>query len=147
MPVGNGTQLLGTARGFQDLKRAGVIDQLPRLIGVQAAACAPLRDIMQNKRCQIKSMTGHTTAEGIAIPRPARGRQIAEAIRSSGGEIITVSEDEIQWGGQELAHHGILAEPTSATVWPALKHIEASLLHKGIIVLSITGSGLKSPGL
>ena len=42
LPVGNGTLVLGAFIGFQDLLHADVIDNLPRIIGVQAEQCCPL---------------------------------------------------------------------------------------------------------
>ena len=38
-PVGHGTFLLGTYRGFQDLEAAGIIDHIPRCYAVQTRAC------------------------------------------------------------------------------------------------------------
>lgn len=42
LPVGNGTLVLGAFIGFQDLLHADMIDQLPRIVGVQAEQCCPL---------------------------------------------------------------------------------------------------------
>jgi len=42
LPVGNGTLLLGAARGFRELHAAGLIDRPPAVIGVQSERCAPL---------------------------------------------------------------------------------------------------------
>ena len=42
VPVGNGTLLLGVDIGFRELRQAGITDKLPKIIGVQAAHCAPL---------------------------------------------------------------------------------------------------------
>ena len=41
-PLGGGTLLLGVHAGFARLRDAGLIDRVPRLVGVQSAACAPL---------------------------------------------------------------------------------------------------------
>jgi len=38
---------------------------------------------------------GETIAEGIAIAQPVRGRQILAAARETGGEMISVTEEEI----------------------------------------------------
>ena len=57
-------------------------------------------------------------------------------------KIITVDEDEIIPGKQELAQRGFYVEPTSAIVWGALKQINKSVPYP--IVLILTGSGLKS---
>jgi threonine synthase/molybdopterin converting factor subunit 1 len=148
IPVGHGTQLLGMARGFQDLLTTGHIDHLPRLVGVQAQACAPIwHQFQQGTTASYPAGENLTLAEGVEIINPIRGKQVLKAITVSGGEVVAVSEDEIRLGVHELAHHGILAEPTSAIVWPALKHIATRTPAHLSIVLSITGSGLKAPDL
>jgi len=42
VPVGQGLHLLGLWHGFRRLRAAGLVDRLPRLVAVQAAALAPL---------------------------------------------------------------------------------------------------------
>jgi threonine synthase len=42
VPLGYGSNVLGCARGFDELKRCGEASGVPRLFGVQAANCAPL---------------------------------------------------------------------------------------------------------
>ena len=42
VPVGNGTLLLGAARGFAELRQAGLVRGEPTLIAVQSERCAPL---------------------------------------------------------------------------------------------------------
>ena len=41
-PLGGGTLLLGAHLGFARLMAAGLITSVPRLVGVQSSACAPL---------------------------------------------------------------------------------------------------------
>jgi threonine synthase len=148
MPVGHGSQLLGISRGFQGLLEVGAIDHLPRLIAVQAQVCAPLwHQFRHGGAPNIRVLEHPTLAEGVGIINPIRSKQVLSAITASGGEVIAVSEDEIRLGVRELAHHGILAEPTSATVWPALKQITDRQPDNATIVVSITGSGLKAPDL
>ena len=42
LPVGHGTLLLGSYIGFKELKEAGLVKKIPKLVGVQSASCAPL---------------------------------------------------------------------------------------------------------
>ena len=42
LAAGNGSLLLGAYIGFNELRNAGIIDKIPRLIGVQAENCAPV---------------------------------------------------------------------------------------------------------
>ncbi len=148
LPVGNGTQLLGLARGFTDLLTAGLASHHPKLIGVQAKACAPLWVRFHNSNGPIPSQSeGHTLAEGIRVASPPRAKTILDAIRKSQGTITVVEEADIIQGLHQLARRGILAEPTSATVWPALEQVVAQFPEDALIVLSITGAGCKTPDL
>mgnify|MGYP000961845616 FL=1 len=78
--------------------------------------------------------------------RSVKGDAILRVVRSSGGSIITVNEEEIMQGLKSLAAVGFYVEPTSAVVPAAL----LKLRRLGIIpaneipVMELTGSGLKA---
>lgn len=145
VPLGHGAQLLGIARGFQNLLLAGVIAQLPRLYGVQSAQCSPLWQKLHNLNGS--PTEGETIAEGIRISHPVRADAIIAAVRDTKGDIIAVEEHEIIEALLQLGRRGISAEPTSAVVWAALPQITPTLSPKATVVLSISGSGLKTPQL
>jgi threonine synthase len=42
LPVGHGTLFLGAYLGFKELREAGMVKRLPRLVGVQSTFCTPL---------------------------------------------------------------------------------------------------------
>jgi threonine synthase len=145
IPTGNGTLLIGAHIGFSELLEAGLIDQMPRLIGVQAKNCCPLFQMWEHNLDSLpETATSPTQAEGIAIAAPARGKQIVDIIRSTQGELITVTEDEIQAAYHLMNRSGWFIEPTSASV------IAAASKHPHTIgktvVIPLTGHGLKSAG-
>jgi len=147
LPVGNGTLLLGAAIGFSELLTAGVIKQMPRLIGVQALGCAPLYQAsLRGWQITTDVAVLSTLAEGIAITQPIRGQQILDAVRKSGGAMVAVSEEEIHDTLRWLGHQGWYVEPTSAAtiagVRQALRHLDKDQ----IVVSTLTGHGLKSTG-
>lgn len=144
LPVGQGTLLLGAQLGFQALQQAGVIERQPRLIGVQAQACAPLWAVHVRGAAGLEWVReGETLAEGIRIHRPIRGDAALAAVESSQGAFLAVDEQQIQHGVTALAHRGFLVEPTSAVVWPALEMVLDQLVDPVVAVL--TGSGFKAP--
>jgi threonine synthase len=144
LPLGHGTLLLGLHRGFKALLAAGFIGQLPRLIGVQALACAPIWAVHRYGRDGLAWVTeGETAAEGVRVVRPLRGDAVLAAIRESGGDILAVEEADILAGQNALARMGFYVETTSALVWPALKQVLASG-PEGAVVAILTGSGLKN---
>ena len=147
MPVGNGTILLGAYRGFSRLWQAGLIDRVPRIFGVQAAACAPIYGAFDQGRDSIEPVTCEATvAGGIAITQPARGHQILAAVRHSGGAILAVQEEIIGQTRIELAHRGFHVENTSAVAFAVLGRLAETFLQpdEGPVVVLLTGHGLKS---
>jgi threonine synthase len=147
LPVGNGTLLLGAYIGFSELLQAGVISRLPKLIGVQAAACAPLYTAFQERReAHSPVMPGHTAAEGIAITDPIRGRQILQAVRDTGGCFVAVTEPEITASLTNMGRQGFYIEPTSAATTAGVSKYLASLAEQELVVSVFTGHGLKTTG-
>lgn len=140
-PVGHGTLLLGAYLGFLDLKKASIIDKIPRIIGVQAESCPPLTEAWrQGKRDYVKIEKKETLSEGISIAEPLRAPQILEAVKQTGGEIISVSEDQILEALKLMLRKGYYIEPTSATAIAGLKMLN----DLGHTVIPLTGSGLKT---
>lgn len=140
IPLGHGTLLLGLHRGFKALKEANLIERLPRLIGVQALACAPIWAVHQYGRDGLRWVTeGQTIAEGIRVFQPVRGDAVLAAIAESGGAVLAFDDDAIRAGREALAYLGLYAEPTCGVAWEALKQTP------GEVVVMVTGNGLKSP--
>jgi threonine synthase len=145
-PAGHGSNLLGLARGFRSLKAGGLIDRLPRLVAVQALACAPLWAVKSYGLDGLGFVTeGETLAEGIRILQPVRGDAVLAAVAESGGDILAVDEAAIQAGRAALAGLGLYVEPTSAVIWQAAKEILKRAGNQATIAAILTGSGLKSP--
>jgi hypothetical protein len=72
----------------------------------------------------------------------SRKDEILKAVKVTGGDVFTVSDEEIIPAVKELYEMGIMAEPTSATVYAAFKKNENDL--KGRILMPITGTGMKN---
>jgi threonine synthase len=145
LPAGHGTLLLGAYIGFRELKEAGRVKKIPRLVGIQSAACAPLFQGFAEGLGEAPAiLKGETMAEGIAIAEPVRGRQILRAIRETGGEVLTVTEKEIGAAFKEMGRRGHFIEPTSAATMAGLKKYLKKKRVKEVIVSSLTGTGLKA---
>jgi len=144
LPVGNGTLLLGVYIGFSELLKAGVVNKMPKIIGVQTENCAPLYKALKEKTSEIPKIDKkETIAEGIAIAEPIRGQEIIESVKNSGGDILTVSEPEIKIALKEICLMGFYIEPTSAATIAGLKkYLKTS--EQEVIVSVFTGNGLKT---
>lgn len=161
VPVGNGTLALGCYLAFEELLAAGLVDRMPALVAVQAAACAPLASAIEaGQEDPVESASSATVAEGIAIAAPPRGRQILDAVRATGGTIVTVTDAQVAGARDELGAAGLFVEPTSAVCWAAVRAVTesglpaptgkawkkaAGLLQADDLVVPLCGAGLKSP--
>ena len=146
-PVGAGSILLGLWRGFQELRAARLIDREPRLFAVQAERICPVYRAHARGASDVEAAEPQTTlAEGIALARPVRDREVLQAIRETGGGVARVSEDDIRRGLVALGRHGVGVEPTSAVVLPGLDQLRrsGSIEDSEDAVLVLSGSALKA---
>ncbi|GAA4688943.1 pyridoxal-phosphate dependent enzyme [Pseudonocardia yuanmonensis] len=147
LPCGAGSLVLGCHLGFSELLAAGAIDRLPRLLVAQPQHCSPLvAAFAAGLEAVAPAEWSRTIAEGTAIVRPVRDREVLAAIRASGGAVVAVPEEEIGPATLALARRGLYAEPTSAQVIPAVRAFRArGALHPGERVVAVlTGSALKA---
>jgi threonine synthase len=145
LPAGNGTLLLGAFIGFAELKKAQIINNVPRLIAVQAENCSPLYHLFKNDLSKWSgSGVKETIAEGIAIARPVRGQQIVEAVRQTGGDILTVNEQEIKASLDEMCKSGFYIEPTAAAAIAGARKYLENAGGEELVVTTFTGHGLKA---
>jgi threonine synthase len=146
-PLGYGSNVVGCLRGFDELKRSGEIDRVPRIYGVQAENCAPYHAAWQAKSdTLVPTEVKATIAEGIASSKPTRVKEVLDGVRDSGGSIVAVSEGEIVDALRACAQQGLYVEPTSAAGAAGLTQLLASgaIAPNETTVLVLTGSGLKA---
>lgn len=139
VPVASGTILLGIYGGFRFLESLGLVDNFPSIYAVQGEGCAPLYEALHGRMASGRSSQ---LADGLRIKDPPRKDEILKAIRETGGDVFMVSDEEIAPAVKELYRMGIMAEPTSATVYAAFRKNENEL--KGRVLMPITGTGMKN---
>jgi threonine synthase len=147
VPVGAGSSLLGCAFGFRELLKAGQITKLPRLFVAQPLNCSPIDASFQaGVDTPVDREVYMTIAEGTAIKRPLRLREIIAALRESGGGTVALTEDEIVAALRRLARQGLFVEPTCASAAAALDKLAASgaIKQNETTVAVLTGTGLKA---
>ncbi len=145
-PCGYGTIYLGLALGFLRLAEAGRIRKAPRVVGVQAANCAPVAAAFAAGRDRAEPMEkpGRTVAEGIASGACIRSVAVLASCRRTGGRIIAVGEQAILAAHADLARAGFFVEKTSAVVLAGLREIKGEIPDGDEAVLFLTGHGLKA---
>lgn len=145
VPVGDGVILSGVYKAFYDLKAAGLIRRLPKLICVQAEKSNAIHHYIKSGIYE-NATHPDTIADSISVSIPSNAHMARKAVMESGGFSITVSDEEIlKAQGVLAAKTGIFAEPACSAVVAALKKLRGSkkLGCKEQIVLLITGHGLK----
>jgi threonine synthase len=141
IPVGNAGNITAYWKGYKEYKQNGKINDLPKMIGFQAAGSAPIV-----KKQEIKDPK--TIATAIKIGNPASWKQAEAARDESGGLIEMVTDDEIISAYKILAaKEGVFVEPASAaSVAGVLKKAKEKYFKSGSkIVCILTGHGLKDP--
>lgn len=139
---GDGCTLGAIGKGFREMREVGFLNELPKLVGVQAEAIQPM----------VRRFLGEadgaddrpTDAQSIAVRRPRNALRLLNEIEASGGEMIAVSDEEIATAQRQLATQaGLVAEFTSAATLAGLARMaEEHSLEGQSVVLIITGGRL-----
>ena len=145
VPAGDGCIISGVWKGFTDLRRAGLIDRLPRLVAAQAAGSDAIARALE-RGTEPEPIVPDTIADSIAVGLPRNGVMAVQDIRASGGGAIRVTDAEILGSISRLGRTtGVFAEPAAAAAIAALPKLRAALEldAEATVVALVTGSGLK----
>jgi len=114
VPVGNATLISGVFRGLTEMKAAGRIRQIPRIIAVQSELCSPLVKAFKRKT-EIRYEKPRTAADAIAVGYPTFGGQGLEAVHATGGCAVSVTEREMRLAQERFEHeYGLIVELAGA---------------------------------
>lgn len=143
--VGDGCTIAGAWKGFVDLYKAGFINKLPKVAGVQAEGCAPITKAFHTNQ-KLEPAEENTLADSIAVGIPRNGEKALRAVRESGGTYINVSDEEILAAMRLLGNtSGIFGEPAGVAGLAGLKKLvaEGIIDKKETVICAVTGNGLK----
>lgn len=130
------------------MKLFGLIDRLPKIIGVQAEGCNTVTKAFLSHTDNIEPVLPHTLMDAVACGDPLDGSWALRALKESKGIAVTCSDNEASCARNLLAlEEGIFAELSGALSTAGLiKAYEQGLIEKDARVVSvITGHGLKEP--
>ena len=148
-PMGTGGLITMLWKGMRELVKVGVAEEAEcRLTGVQASGCAPIVEAFRKNTTVRETENTETLAIDLKVTRPPLGDMALDAIHSSHGSALAVSDEEILEATRLLAKtEGIFAEPVSASTVAALKKmVDAKEIDpQDEVVCVITGAGLKDP--
>ncbi len=143
--VGDGCTIAGAYKGLYDLKQIGFIDRIPRLLGVQAAGCAPITKAFKTGKDLVVT-DENTIADSIAVGSPRNYRKALNAVKNSKGQYINVSDEEILNMIKLLGSTtGIFGEPAGVAGLAGIKNAvkEGIIGKEESVAVVITGNGLK----
>ncbi|MFZ2512775.1 MAG: threonine synthase [Gordonia sp. (in: high G+C Gram-positive bacteria)] len=141
LPVGNAGNITAYWKGYREYHADGIIDSLPRMLGVQAAGAAPL---VLGKPVS----NPETIATAIRIGAPASWNQAVAAKDESNGMFRAATDEKLLEAYRLLAGKvGVFVEPASAASVAGLlaSAAEGWVKPGSLVVCTVTGNGLKDP--
>jgi len=147
-PTGGGVGIIGMWKAFQELRTMGWLKgRLPKMVAVQAEGCAPIVRAYKERKDKAEFFQGaHTVAAGIRVPSALGDFLVLDAVRSSGGTCVTVTDEEILETWKHLSStEGALICPEGAAAVRAIAKIkEMGVISPDDSVLVLnTGAGMK----
>jgi threonine synthase len=147
-PTGGGTGLIGMWKVFGEMQRGGWLSRdiaLPRMVVAQADGCAPMVRAFHAGADHATPWENPTThASGLRVPGPLGDRLILRALRESGGDAASVSEETIRADTLRLSRaSGIDAAPEGGCALGVLDLLvrEKRVPHDAEVLVFNTGSG------
>ena len=145
VPLGNGTLFLGTVKALEHLERSGAIKSFPNVIAIQGENCDPFyQAVEQGLDHPAEIEVKPTIAEGIAIGKPMRGREIMAMIKRHNIKVVTAPEDKILECRARIARRGIFCEHTTAANLAAYEHYCELYGPTPDVLMPMCGAGIKS---
>ena len=155
--TGDGNTLSAIWKGWCDLKAVGLTDRLPKIDCIQseasAAICNTIRRVRSGEGTKtdwsalvVEDVKASTLADSISVDRPRDGLAAVKAVIQSGGEAVTVADEDILAAIPEMAGAtGVFPEPAAAAPWAGLKQLVAKhvVANDEVAVCIVSGSGLK----
>lgn len=142
--LGDGCITSSIYKGFYDLKMLGLIEKIPQVIAVQAEGCNPVEKALQTG--SFEPQNPNTIADSIAVGVPRNRLKAINAIKSSHGQCVSVSDEQIKQAILELpGKTGVFGEPAGVTAFAGFKRMatQGSIKADEQVAIVITGNGLK----
>jgi len=146
VPGGNLGNSSAFGKAFVELKRFGLIDNVPKMVIVQAEGANPLARMWRSGRTELEAVAmPETVATAIRIGNPRSWRKALEAVRFTGGTVTDVTDEEIGEAKAMIGRDGIGCEPASATTLAGIRKLQQSgeIDKDAKIVAVLTGHVLK----
>lgn len=148
-PVGGATGIASAYTGFWELHQMKWIPSMPMMIGVQIAACDPVTQAFDAQREEIRPVVKKSSiSDALLNNSPFWGKQALQAVRETGGRLVSVSDEEFIRSIRIMAvQEGIFLEPAGAVPVAGLLKLrqQKKLPSLKTVVCMVTGHGLNAP--
>jgi threonine synthase len=148
-PVGCGTNLYGIAKGFFEWKEIGLINKIPKIIGVQPEKADTLYSSFYNNEDEYRFVKfPKSLCSAVNIGSPLDDMKLLKAIRQSKGEFEIIDDTSVLNAQKKMAKEtSIFTEPSGAIPVACLKKLldQGKIKNTDTIVCIATGNGLKDP--
>jgi threonine synthase len=149
-PTGGGVGIIGIYKALRELTELGwVRGEMPRLVAVQAAGCAPIVAAFDAGAAESEPWPdASTVAFGITVPKALGDFLILEAIYATGGTAVAVTDQALLADQREVARlEGSIICPEGAACFAAVRLLRESgwLAETDEVVVLNTGTGLLYP--
>jgi threonine synthase len=149
VPVGAGPLLYGVWKGFEELRKFGLVDRKPKLMAVQPEGCSPIARAFE-AGTEVEPWPGvDTVVSGLDDPLQGYERDgtlTLETVRESGGVALAVPDGDTLEAGELLARdEGVFVEPAAAisVAGASLARRQGHVRESEAVVCLLTGHGLK----
>ena len=136
-------------KALREMVEIGLIPRSPRLAVVQAEGSAPFYELANSAdQTALRPVTKpETLATAIRIGDPVSWPKALHEVRSSGGVVEKVSEQEIADAKAQIGLCGIGCEPASAATLAGIRKLTAAgvIRRSDDVVAVLTGNLLKDP--
>ncbi|WP_079504516.1 threonine synthase [Mesobacillus jeotgali] len=149
-PTGGGVGIIGIYKALKELQELGWVQgELPRLVAVQAAGCAPIVKAWEQKKDVSEFWPDSTTiAFGINVPKALGDFLVLDAIYKTKGCAIAIEDPAILEEQRKIAaFEGAFICPEGASTFVAARRLRENgwIKEEDVVVALNTGSGLKYP--
>ena len=145
IPVGNAGNISALGKGLRELYELGMINKIPRLVGVQTKNASPLYNSYKNNfKKLIPQKAQPTKASAIQIGNPVSYNKAVNELKYFNGIIESVNESELMDCKAQIDSMGISICPNSAVaVAGAIKLNENNTIKQNedvVVILTAHGS-------
>jgi len=146
LPVCYGDALYGMWKGFQELSALGWTKRTPRFVAAEVSGSLPTALASGDAMPPVMARNAQSIAISIGA---AQGTvQALEVLRKSGGQAVTIGDDELRrWLVTLASKEGIWPEASSVAPFAAIERLRADgkIAPRERCVALLTAAGLKDP--